>query len=47
MINDKKLEGTPYSFHPSAFRYAQANAIRQANQKIADGVECQAELQGP
>jgi hypothetical protein len=65
MINGKKLEGTPYSFTPSAavgagsdllgterlrpsvFRYAQDNAIRHANRKIADGVECRTELQGP
>ena len=47
MINRKKLEGTPYSFHPSAFRYARDNAIRHANRKIADGVLCRTERQGP
>ncbi|MGO4608374.1 hypothetical protein AB4142_18735 [Variovorax sp. 2RAF20] len=32
---------------PSVFRYAQDNAIRHANRKIADGVECPTELQEP
>ena len=32
---------------PSAFHYARDDAIRHANRKIADGVECRTELQGP
>jgi hypothetical protein len=32
---------------PGAFRYARANAIRHANQKIADGIQYRTELQGP
>jgi hypothetical protein len=32
---------------PSAFRYARDDAIRHAHRKIADGVECRTELQGP